>query len=81
MSYIITRGLRPKYSGLMTGIRGWSTQPSLVEVESILTNQETLEKELAVVTLKINDKEGALFSNKKKRVKVAKPHEAKEKGR
>lgn len=47
MRRIITRGLRPEYSGLMIAIRGWSTQPLLVELESLLVNQEILVKQMA----------------------------------
>lgn len=66
MRRIITRGLRPEYSGLMATIRGWSTQPSLVELESLLANQETLTKQMARVTLKNESEEEALFSSKKR---------------
>ena len=52
MRRIITRGLKPEYSGLMTAIRGWSTQPSLAEMESILVNQETLANQITGVTSK-----------------------------
>ncbi|KAL4188778.1 hypothetical protein AMTRI_Chr08g162130 [Amborella trichopoda] len=38
MRRIITRCLRPKYNGFMMAIRGWPTQPSLMELESLLAN-------------------------------------------
>lgn len=60
MRRIITRGLRPEYNGLMVAIRGWSNQPSLVELESLLANQETLVKQMVGAKIK-NDEEEALF--------------------
>ena len=48
----------------MTAIRGWATQPSLVELESLLANQEVLAKQMAGVTMK--DEEQALFTRKGK---------------
>ena len=48
----------------MTTIRGWPTQPSLVELESLLANQEALAKQMARVTVK--DEQQALFTRKGK---------------
>ncbi|XXG49381.1 hypothetical protein AAC387_Pa02g3583 [Persea americana] len=48
----------------MTAIRGWPTQPSLIELESLLANQEALAKQIAGVTVK--DEEQALFTRKGK---------------
>ncbi|KAL4196505.1 hypothetical protein AMTRI_Chr04g183600 [Amborella trichopoda] len=38
MRCIIIKGLRPEYNGFMTAIRGWHTQPILLELESLLAN-------------------------------------------
>ncbi|XP_077232242.1 uncharacterized protein LOC143867532 [Tasmannia lanceolata] len=35
MRRIIIRGLKPEYSGFITAIQGWPTQPTLVELESL----------------------------------------------
>jgi hypothetical protein len=42
MRWIIINGLRPEYSGFMAAISGWPIQPSLVELENLLANQEAL---------------------------------------
>ena len=61
MRRIIIRGLKPEYNGFITAIQGWPTQPTILELESLLTNQESLEKQMAGVTLK--ETEEALFSS------------------
>ncbi|KAL4198706.1 hypothetical protein AMTRI_Chr03g141390 [Amborella trichopoda] len=40
MKRIIIRGLRPGYNRFMTAIREWHTQPTLLELESLLVNQD-----------------------------------------
>ncbi|XP_077251124.1 uncharacterized protein LOC143890363 [Tasmannia lanceolata] len=42
MRRMIIRGLRPEFTGYITAIRGWPTQPSLLELENLLINQEML---------------------------------------
>ncbi|GMI77806.1 hypothetical protein HRI_001449800 [Hibiscus trionum] len=64
MKRIIIHGLRPEYNGFITAVRGWPTQPSLVELENLLANQEELAKQMNGVTIK--DEEEALFTNKRK---------------
>ncbi|GMI95722.1 hypothetical protein HRI_003241500 [Hibiscus trionum] len=64
MKRIIIHGLRPEYNGFIAAVRGWPTQPSLVELENLLANQEELAKQMNDVTIK--DEEEALFTNKKK---------------
>ncbi|GMI80094.1 hypothetical protein HRI_001678700 [Hibiscus trionum] len=64
MKRIIIHGLRPEYNGFIAAVRGWPTQPSLVELENLLANQEELAKQMSGVTIK--DEEEALFTNKKK---------------
>jgi len=63
MCWIIIRGLDPKYSGLVTTTRGWATQPSLAELESILANQEDLDKQMSKVSIK--DEENAFFTKRR----------------
>lgn len=66
MRRIIIHGLRPEYNGFMAAVRGWPTQPSLVELENLLANQEALAKEMGRITLKEQDEEEALFVGRKK---------------
>ncbi|KAL4182452.1 hypothetical protein AMTRI_Chr11g150150 [Amborella trichopoda] len=63
MRRIIIRGLRPEYNGFMTAIKGWQTQPSLLELESLLENQDTLAKQMAGIFVKVEEE--ALFARKK----------------
>ena len=63
MRRIIIRGLNSQYDGFITAIRGWPTQPSLVELENLLANQESLTKQMSGVSLK--NEEDALFSKRK----------------
>lgn len=44
-------------------MRGWPTQPSLVELENLLVNQEKLAKQMSNMTVK--EEEEALFTSKK----------------
>ncbi|KAL8161569.1 hypothetical protein V2J09_013058 [Rumex salicifolius] len=64
MRRIIIRGLRPEYNSFITAIQGWPTQPSLLELENLLVNKETLAKQMAGLSVK--DHEEALYSNKGK---------------
>lgn len=41
MKRIIIHGLDPKYHSFISTIQGWPTQISLLELESLLVNQET----------------------------------------
>ena len=50
----------------MAAMRGWTTQPSLVELENLLANQEALAKEMGSITLKETVEEEALFIKRKK---------------
>lgn len=58
----------------MTAIRGWPTQPSLTELESLLANQETLAKQMAGISVK--DEEEALFTRKGKAITKTKKAKA-----
>ena len=62
MRRTIVRGLKPSLNGLVTAIRGWATQPTLIEFENVLTNQEALDNQMSGVSIK--DEETALFGNK-----------------
>ena len=62
MQRIIVRGLKPSLNGLVTAIRGWATQPTLIEFENVLANQEALDNQMSGVSIK--DEETALFENK-----------------
>ncbi|XP_071704489.1 uncharacterized protein [Rutidosis leptorrhynchoides] len=44
--YLI-RGLKKEYVPFTTSIQGWSTQPSVEELENLLSNQEALAKQMA----------------------------------
>ncbi|XP_012075901.2 uncharacterized protein LOC105637108 [Jatropha curcas] len=43
MTRIIIYDLRPEFKGLVIATRGWATQPTLDELENILSNEETLD--------------------------------------
>ncbi|XP_050103342.1 uncharacterized protein LOC126583088 [Malus sylvestris] len=49
---MIIHGLRPEYLGFVAAVQGWSTQPSLVEFENLLANQEALAKQMGGVSLR-----------------------------
>ena len=55
MRRIIIRGLKPEYNGFITVIQGWPVQPSLIELESLLANMESLAKQLAGASVKENE--------------------------
>ena len=61
MRRIIIHGLKPKYRGFVTAVQGWPTQPSLVDFENLLADQEATAKEIGGGSLK--GEEGALFTN------------------
>lgn len=64
MRRIIIHGLRPEYRSFVVVLQGWPTQPSLVDFENLLTNQETLAKQMAGASQK--GEEEALLSSKSK---------------
>ncbi|PNT65456.1 uncharacterized protein LOC112272327 [Brachypodium distachyon] len=66
MRRIIIHGLRPEYNGFMAAVMGWPTQPSVVELENLLANQEELAKQMGSITFKERDGEDALFTYRKK---------------
>ncbi|KAI5317528.1 PREDICTED: Retrovirus-related Pol poly from [Prunus dulcis] len=61
---IIIHGLRPEYQGLIATVQGWPTQPSLVEFENLLTDQEAMAKQMGEVSPK--GEEETLYTNKSK---------------
>ena len=64
MRRIIIHGLRPEYRSFVAAIQGWPIQPSLVELENLLANQEALVKQMVGVSLKSDEE--ALFSGQYK---------------
>ncbi|CAN6708200.1 unnamed protein product [Malus baccata var. baccata] len=60
---IIIHGLRPEYTGFISAVQGWPTQPSLVEFENLLADQEALAKQMAGVSLR--GEEEALYTKSK----------------
>ena len=60
---IIIHGLRPKYRGFVAAVQGWPTQPSLVEFENLLADQEALAKQMEGVSLRGEDE--ALYTKSK----------------
>ena len=59
---IIIHRLRPKYRSFIATVQGWPVQPSLVELENMLADQEAMVKQMIGVSLK--SEEEALFSGK-----------------
>nr|XP_048330668.1 probable glutathione S-transferase [Ziziphus jujuba var. spinosa] len=47
--------MSPEYRGFIAKIQDWQIQPSLVELESLLANQETLAEQMTRVSLKGED--------------------------
>ncbi|KAK3002472.1 hypothetical protein RJ639_022112 [Escallonia herrerae] len=43
----LVRGLKKEYGHFVTSIQGWLTQPSVEELENLLSNQEALAKQMA----------------------------------
>ena len=50
--YLI-RGLRKEFMPFISSIQGWAKQPSIIELENLLSNQEALEKQMANTTLSL----------------------------
>ncbi|GMI70867.1 hypothetical protein HRI_000756000 [Hibiscus trionum] len=46
MKRIIVHGLKPEFRSFVIAVKGWQTQPSLVEFENLLANQEALVKQM-----------------------------------
>lgn len=64
--YII-RGLRKEYNPFVSSLQGWATQPTLVEFENLLSNQEALAKQMAECSISGKDEgEEALLTRGKK---------------
>ena len=72
MRRIIAHGLRTEFSGFMAAIRGWSTQPTLLELENMLANQEALTRQITRVSPR--KEEEALFGGQKKGRHKSKPN-------
>nr|GMC49313.1 Retrovirus-related Pol polyprotein from transposon TNT 1-94 [Ipomoea batatas] len=65
MKRIIVHGLRPEFRGFVAAVQGWQEQPSLVEFENLLANQESLAKQMGGASLK--KEEEALYVKKDRR--------------
>ncbi|KAH6831338.1 hypothetical protein C2S53_010991 [Perilla frutescens var. hirtella] len=65
MRRIIIHGLKPEFRAIMTSIQGWSEQPSLVNLENLLADQEALTGQMEEVSFKRDNE--ALFSHNKKK--------------
>jgi hypothetical protein len=63
MRRILVNGLKLEYNRFMAAIQGWSTQPTLLELENMLANQEALAKQMTGVSLKLEEE--ALFSSRR----------------
>ncbi|XP_077232082.1 uncharacterized protein LOC143866437 [Tasmannia lanceolata] len=59
----IIHGLRSEYNGIVTATRGWANEPTVTELESILANQEALDKQIYIVSIRDDDK--SMFSKRK----------------
>ncbi|KAF7831524.1 Retrovirus-related Pol polyprotein from transposon TNT 1-94 [Senna tora] len=70
MRRIIVHGLRLEFLGLVTATRGWAKEPTLIELENILENQEALDKQMSKASVQEEDK--ALFSSKGAKGRVTK---------
>ncbi|KAK9026280.1 hypothetical protein V6N11_039122 [Hibiscus sabdariffa] len=66
MRRFLIRGLKKEYIPFVTSIQGWAHQPSVEELESLLSNQEALAKQMA----KSLDPEVVLFSKGKQDCRV-----------
>ena len=64
MRRIIIHGRRPEFKGLVTATRGWVTQPTLDELENILSNEETLDEKMSKVVVKDYEEEALFAGNK-----------------
>ncbi|XP_077233389.1 uncharacterized protein LOC143875667 [Tasmannia lanceolata] len=73
MRRMIIRGLRPEFSCFITAIRGWPMQPSLLELENLLINQEMLARQMAGLSVKESEEALAVNSKQKWKKKNKKP--------
>lgn len=64
--YLI-RGLKKEYGPFVTSIQGWPTQPSVEELENLLSNQEALAKQM----MKNLEADSVLFSKGKQSMRNA----------
>ena len=52
--------MRPEYRSFIIVVQRWPTQPSLIEFENLLANQEAMAKQMGGITLK--GEEEALYT-------------------
>ncbi|KAK4381915.1 Retrovirus-related Pol polyprotein from transposon TNT 1-94 [Sesamum angolense] len=83
----LIRGLQKEYNPYVTSVQGWEKQPSVEELESLLSNQEALAKQMAknfnfeqdVVLFsrgKMNDSERDANEKKRSRTKLSRANVA-----
>jgi len=65
MRRIVIHGLNLAYDGYIIGVCGWQTQPTLLELESLLVEKDILVKQMVDFSLKSEDE--AFFSHKERR--------------
>lgn len=63
MRRYLIRGIK-EYTPFLTSIQGWANQPSIVELENLLTNQEALAMQMAKASISENDE--ALFAGRRR---------------
>ena len=54
MRRYLIRGIKKEYTPFLTSIQGWANQPSIVELENLLTNQEALVMQMAKASISEN---------------------------
>lgn len=68
----IVWGLKPEYTPFITSIQGWAQQPSLEELENLLTSQESLAKQMAGIQVWEGEGEALLVARKNSKRKEKK---------
>ena len=71
LRHYLIHGLRKEFMPFISSIQGWTNQPSVVELENLLSNQEALVKQMT--GKHVPDVEDAFFA-KDKKVKNAHKH-------
>lgn len=62
MRRLIIHGLNSKYNSLVVATGGWAKEPTLSQLESLIANQEALDKQMSEVSIK--DEENVLYVKK-----------------
>ncbi|KAG8370120.1 hypothetical protein BUALT_Bualt14G0084400 [Buddleja alternifolia] len=69
MRRYLIRGMRKEYIPFITSVQGWANQPSILELENLLTNQEALARQMAGVHIS-GGSDDVLFSKGKRKSKT-----------